>query len=145
MGGGPGRRKPFYDPIGVIYTATAADGVNGYNSCYQSWDDVSDAFYNNWTSASHSITTVDAYGTHTGVGVGSTASATKGLLQGNQPLKCPITNRTPGGGVDVSPPTATITVKFSGSKSPGPPSDNLTFGKSSCGNESLGGPLICKL
>jgi hypothetical protein len=117
--------KPYYDPIGVPLSSTSSDGVNAYDTCTQFWDDVSGAFFNNWTSANHSIATVDGVGTHTGVGLGSTTSATHGYLQSTHVPNCPNANQVPGGGVDVSTPSTMY------------PVDDETIDCSTCSNTPL--------
>jgi hypothetical protein len=75
------RTALWYDPLGVPFSASSLNGVNGWLSCDKSWDNVNGAFNGNWSTANHSVATVDYYATHTGVGVGSTTSNTSGLLQ----------------------------------------------------------------
>src|SRR6266487_2657790 len=72
-------------------------------NCSGNWYDLSDSFYNNWSTGSTSIATVNYYGTHTGVSVGSTASNTFGTIQQTQDnrLECPAEQFRPGGGVNV--------------------------------------------
>jgi hypothetical protein len=48
---GYAQAQVFYNPIGVPLTNSAFDGVNGYNNCAVTWDDVSGSFYNKWVSA----------------------------------------------------------------------------------------------
>jgi hypothetical protein len=102
---GYGTTNPSHNPIGVpIYTAVG-DGVQAYDTCSNVWDDVSTAFYNNWSSASTAIATVDYYGNHTGVATGSTTSQTYGQLQSNVVTRlCPILAKYPSGGVNVRTP-----------------------------------------
>jgi hypothetical protein len=108
---GYGTTNPLYNPIGVpIYTAVG-DGVQAYDTCSNVWDDVSNTFYNHWSSASTAIATVDYYGSHTGVGVGSTTSQTNGQLQSNVVTRlCPILTKYPSGGVNVGPADHLIVV-----------------------------------
>ena len=97
--------QPWFDPIGVPWDSTASQGVNGYNNCSQTWDDVSGYFYNNWSSANTSIATVDYYGTHTGVSTGSTNSSTwANMREGSNGLLCPRQRFAPTGGVNVQKP-----------------------------------------
>jgi hypothetical protein len=65
--------------------------------------DVSDSFYNNWTTGSTSIATVDSYGTHTGVAVGSTNSYTNGLLMTQHGRLCSNSQRNASGGDNINP------------------------------------------
>ena len=98
------RTQLYYNPIGVPLSGTNPDGVTAYQACTLVWDDVSGAFFDHWTSANHSIATVDGVGMHTGVGVGSTTSATNGYVQSNHLPTCPNAYQAPGGGVSVNPP-----------------------------------------
>ena len=100
-----------------------------------------------WSTSDSNIASVDAYGDITGVAPGqATITAYFAPFNNNytgtvcSPATCPTYDVPPvSTTVTVSTPTATITVKFSSSKSPG---DNLTFGTASC-SENLGGPLVC--
>jgi hypothetical protein len=94
--------RVFYDPLGVPFQSTAGQGVNAYENCYQTWDDVSDSFWSRWASANTGIVTVDYYGTHNGVSVGSTTSNTSGYLDGAmRPPTCPLLLSNPKGGANV--------------------------------------------
>jgi hypothetical protein len=93
--------KLSYDPLGIPFGQTSANGVIALNNCYSSWDDVSDSFYGAWNTANTSIATADYYGTHTGVAVGSTSSTTRGELQSVKLPYCPLLGRTPSGGDNV--------------------------------------------
>lgn len=85
----------WYNPIGVPFQGTAGDGVLAWMPCLSAYDDVSTSFYNNWSSWDTNIVTVNNYGTHTGVSVGSTTSQTHGELpQNNIRLKCPLAGYT---------------------------------------------------
>jgi hypothetical protein len=96
--------KVFYDPIGVPLSATASDGVNAYENCNRAWENVSDSFYNNWATGNTAIATVNTYGTHSGVSVGSTSSNTSAYLDGTKYApRCPQLLFAPGGGVNVMP------------------------------------------
>jgi hypothetical protein len=92
----------WLDPLGVPMAATADNGVQSFEPCQGTYVDVSDSFYNNWSTASTTIATVDYYGTHTGHAVGSTTSQTSGLLICS-PIRsgCPQCNPTPRGGDNV--------------------------------------------
>ena len=73
-------------------------------SCGGTVTDVSGYFYYNWSTGSTQIATVDAYGTHTGVAVGSTTSYTSGDLNNNSQIrKCPIVVFNPSGNDKVTP------------------------------------------
>lgn len=62
-------------------------------------------FNGNWSTANSSIATVDAYGTHSGQGLGSTTTSTWASIQQWRPhsFSCPITVVRPGGGDNVTP------------------------------------------
>jgi len=95
------RATLWYDPIGVPFYPVA-DGVNAYNNCDLGYVDVSDSFYGNWSSANTGIVTVDTYGNHTGVAVGSTTSQTSGELEGRVLYpECPLKYFGPSGAVNV--------------------------------------------
>ena len=99
---GYAQAKLFFNPLGVPLSLTSGDGVDGYENCSLTWDDVSDSFYNKWSTAYTAIATVDYYGTHTGVSVASTTSNTLAYLDGNKhaPL-CPQQLFNPSGGVNA--------------------------------------------
>lgn len=94
-----------WDPLGILFQGTSDNGVNAYDTCSDSDEDVSGAFFGHWTTANSAIATVDTYGTHTGQGVGSTTSSTSGSVQMWKPhsFSCPITIYNPGGGDNVNP------------------------------------------
>jgi hypothetical protein len=75
--------------------------VTALNQCTRIYDDVSDSFYGNWTSANTAIVTVDYYGTHAGVLPGSTTSRTSGTLTHYGHWLCPDWNPTPSGNDNV--------------------------------------------
>jgi len=94
----------WYDPIDVIIEGLQDDGVFAWYPCESEYDDVSTAFYNGWSSGAPSIVTVDSYGTHHGVSIGSTTSDTFGVLQSNNVhLYCPTHGFSPSGGANVTP------------------------------------------
>jgi len=100
----------WYDPISVIITSFEDDGVFAWYPCENQYDDVSTAFYNGWSSGAPSVVTVDYYGTHNGVAVGSTTSQTYGVLQSNNVhLMCPTHGFTPSGTVNVAKLSCTPT------------------------------------
>jgi hypothetical protein len=51
----------WLDPLGVLFSATAGQGVNGYDNCALTWNDVSSYFEGNWLTQSTAIATVDFY------------------------------------------------------------------------------------
>jgi hypothetical protein len=91
----------YYNPISVVFGGLAYDGVLAYNTCDSATDDVSDSFWNHWTSGNTSIVTVDFYGTHSGMSAGSTTSQTSGVLAMARPRTCYNQPHTPSGGVNV--------------------------------------------
>src|SRR5580765_1761013 len=94
----------WYDPISVIITSFQDDGVFAWYPCENQYDDVSTAFYNRWSSGAPSVVTVDYYGTHNGIAVGSTTSQTFAVLQSNNVhLMCPTHGYTPSGSANVTP------------------------------------------
>ena len=91
---------PWWSPIFLLYFGPAVqNGVYGYSVCDQQYEDVSTAFYGNWSSQATSIITVDAYGDHTPQGVGSTMTETFGDIEStaHYPI-CPAKQFSPGGG-----------------------------------------------
>src|SRR6516165_1611258 len=96
--------KFFYDPLLVPVGSTGGNGVTALDQCTQKYDDVSTEFYGNWSSANTAIVTVDYYGTHSAVSVGSTTSSTSGWLTHYGHTLCPDWNPRPSGGDNVNPP-----------------------------------------
>jgi len=94
--------QTWFNPLGVPFASTAGQGVNGYNNCDLTWDDVSSYFYSDWTSSNTAIATVDYYGTHSGVSAGSTNSTSwANMREGSNGLLCPRYTFRPSGGVNV--------------------------------------------
>ena len=94
----------WYNPLGIPFGNGTPQGVDANDMCSGGMPtDMSDTFYGFWNSANTSIATVDYYGTHSGVLVGSTTSSTSGELQINSRPLCPIRQRNPGGGDNVKP------------------------------------------
>jgi hypothetical protein len=91
----------YYNPLGVPVGSTSNQLVYAPDGCQGGAPaDVSDSFYNNWSTGS--IATVDAYGTHTGVAVGSTTSQTLGFINIGDPLRqCPALQKNPRGPTNV--------------------------------------------
>jgi hypothetical protein len=107
--------RVFFDPLGVPFRSTAGQGVNAYQNCTLTWDDVSDSFWSRWASANTAIATADYYGTHTGTGAGSTTSNSSGYLDlGHRAPNCPRFLVSPKGGVNVSVVSAVISQRTSG-------------------------------
>jgi hypothetical protein len=96
--------QTWFNPLGVPFASTAGQGVNGYDNCALTWDDISSFFYSDWTAANTAIATVDYYGTHSGVSAGSTSSSSwANMREGSNGLYCPRYTFRPSGGVNVSP------------------------------------------
>ncbi len=101
----------WYNPLGIPFLSTAGNGVDAYDTCIQAYDDVTNYFVNNWSTANTSVATVNTYGTHTGVSEGSTTTNTCGYLDGSSPRSCPIVRRCPSGGDNVvGPPDHLVVV-----------------------------------
>lgn len=100
----------WYDPLGILDGSDAVQGVQAPDMCQAGvLDDVSDSFYGNWSVQNTSIATVDYYGTHTAVTVGSTGSNTSGSYNDNDARRdCPYYQARPSGSDNVNP-----TVTFS--------------------------------
>src|SRR5260370_30825954 len=87
------------NPLDWPVLSTDPNGVNGRDSCSNTIFDVSDNFWYSWHTANTSIATVDTYGVHTGVSVGSTTSnATAELDSSNWRLPYPLVPFNPSGG-----------------------------------------------
>jgi hypothetical protein len=126
----------FWNPLGIGLSLTAGNGVGARDTCDTLWYDISDSFYNSWSTANTSIARVDSYGTHTGVSLGSTTSQTSARLPSGA-YRCPLLTRTPQGNDNVI--AATITVHFGpGSKTVGTPGDGLTFPATQTCSQNLG-------
>ncbi len=91
-----------FDPLGIPLGSTSPNGVEAWDVCAQAYGDVSDSFFGAWSTVSTTIATVNYYGTHTGVSLGSTTSNTSGFIPNpNIPTNCPLVRRTPSGGANV--------------------------------------------
>jgi hypothetical protein len=93
-----------YSPLFLPVGSGAPNGVQADYQCTggYTWEDVSNSFYNNWSTANHIVATVDSTGYHTGMAVGITTSSTWGNLQSfNLQYNCPIQPRNIGGGDNV--------------------------------------------
>jgi hypothetical protein len=94
----------LYQPLCMQMGSGAQQFVQGYNLCGGQYEDVSSNFYNHWSTADTSIATVNGYGNHTGVGVGSTTSQTSGSLDiYESPAHCPLLPWQPQGPTCVKP------------------------------------------
>lgn len=97
----------FFDPLGIPLDGNQDQGVEGYDTCEGAWVDVTSDFDNSWSTANPSIATVNAYGTHTGVAIGSTstnASADEQVF--NERQNCPIEPVYPKGNDNVTVPSS---------------------------------------
>jgi hypothetical protein len=92
-----------YNPLTLTVGGNVQNGVQAYNLCFGSFSDVSFSFWNGWSTSNHSIATVVAGGTTTGVGVGTTTDLTSGLLTTGQQRNCPQFRVSPQGSVNVAP------------------------------------------
>jgi hypothetical protein len=92
-----------YDPFGIPLSDTFLNGVSAYDYCADMMSIVDGNFYYNWGTGDTSIATVDGYGTHTGVGVGSTSSGTSGTLTSQGGRRCPLTSHSPSGTANTIP------------------------------------------
>jgi hypothetical protein len=86
-----------FDPFDVFFQDTFLTGVQAYNYCADTMSAVDGSFYYNWGTGDTSIATVDAYGTHTGTGVGSTSSFTSGTIMSQGGRICPLRYFAPSG------------------------------------------------
>jgi hypothetical protein len=103
-----------YDPLSLAVGSTAGQHVDVPDMCQGgALSDVSPSFYGHWSTGS--IATVNTYGTHTGVSVGSATSQTSGFLNDNNPrLRCPAMGTYPSGGVNTFQGVLTPQDNFSG-------------------------------
>ena len=92
-----------FDPFDVFFQDTFLNGVQAYNYCADTMSAVDGSFYYNWGAGDTSIATVDAYGTHTGTGVGSTSSFTSGTIMSQGGRICPLRYFAPSGTAYAGP------------------------------------------
>jgi hypothetical protein len=95
-----GYRPPtlLYNPLGIPLSSSDGNGVEALDTCSGYIEDVDSPFWGGWTTANHSIATVNYYGTHSGVAVGSTKSTATGYLQQSSIREtCPNDKETPNG------------------------------------------------
>jgi energy-coupling factor transporter ATP-binding protein EcfA2 len=99
----------WYDPLGILDGSDAFQGVQAPDMCAGGViTDISDPFYGYWSVQNTGIATVDYYGTHTAVTVGSTRSNTSGSYNNNDARRgCPDYQAQPSGQDNVTP-TVTI-------------------------------------
>ena len=94
----------FYDPLGISLGLGAWQGVQAYDGCYGDYEDVSDVFYYNWSTGNTAIATVNSYGSHTGMAVGSTTSQTFTNAEVQYgPTLCRLVRQAPSGNDNVKP------------------------------------------
>lgn len=101
----------FFVPLGIPFASTSNQGVEAIDTCTGQTEDITGDFDNAWSTANTSIATVDSYGTHTGVSIGSTTTSTCADLQMFGTVDCPIRTECPGGGDQV---TATVSISGPG-------------------------------
>ncbi len=90
-----------FNPLNFILGGLGLNGVEAWDDCADAFENVSPTFYGNWSTANQAIAIVDAGGKHTGMGVGSTTSATKGVIASQAPRACPVIQQGAGGGDNV--------------------------------------------
>lgn len=93
-----------YNPLGIPLDGEEDQGVEGLDTCTGTWNDLTSAFYNTWSTQDSSIATVNADGVHTGVAIGSTLSqahAEETLWE--KVNDCPLGELYPEGGDNVQP------------------------------------------
>jgi hypothetical protein len=95
-----------FNPLGILFSNTASNGVQS-EDCNATPEDISDRFSGNWTTTNTNIATVDFYGTHSAVAVGSTTSGTSGPVMTQHGRIC-YNTLTPAGGGDNVNPTVTF-------------------------------------
>jgi len=102
----------WYDPLPIPDQGAADQGVQALNECDGGdLEDVSGSFYGSWTTGNSSIATADYYGTHTGVGIGSTTSQSHGDLNSNDvPQRCPLKAYNCSGNDNTNPVPDHLTV-----------------------------------
>jgi hypothetical protein len=98
-------QAPFlaYDPLGIALAGDSQNGVTAYETCSGTYVDVSDYFFNSWSTANAAIATVNGSAVHHGVGVGSTTSQTHAYMAYGYNRPCPLAYRSPSGGANVHP------------------------------------------
>jgi hypothetical protein len=94
-----------FDPLGIPLLGDSQNGVAAYNSCSNIYSDVSNRFYNNWSTINTAVATVNATALHHGVAVGSTTSHTHGYLTHTNARTCPAAQFFPTGGDNVQKPS----------------------------------------
>jgi hypothetical protein len=92
-----------FNPLNIPFLGSFQNDVLAYNYCSDMMSSVGSSFYFNWGTGNAAIARVDGYGTHTGVSVGSTTSATSGLIASQGGKICPLRSFHPVGGVGVVP------------------------------------------
>lgn len=99
-----------FNPLPIPIDDEEDQGVEGFDVCTAQWVDLTGDFDNSWSTANHSIATVNAYGVHKGVAIGSTTTAASAEEQvWNVREDCPVEPVYPGGNDNVNP-----SVSFSG-------------------------------
>lgn len=103
-----GAAKFYFDPLGIPLDGGADQGAEILDTCSGTYVDITSDLDNSWSTGNTSIATVDAYGGHTGVAMGSTTTRASAEEQVWYKLNdCPILPVNPSGGDNVTP---TLTV-----------------------------------
>lgn len=102
-----GNGAPFliFNPLGIPFLPGATNGVEASDNC-GGVDSVSSDFFGNWSTGNTGIATVDYYGHHSAVALGSTTSNTSGYLPRTLRFTCPLYDRGASGGDNVTPSVA---------------------------------------
>ena len=101
-----GVKSAFFwnDPLGWPAGSTVLNGVNERDFCTNQIFDGSGDFSGTWHTSNTGIATVNSYGVHNGVSVGSTTSfASAEMESSNWRLQCPLVVFNPSGGDNVTP------------------------------------------
>ncbi|HKV82816.1 MAG TPA: Ig-like domain-containing protein [Candidatus Sulfotelmatobacter sp.] len=95
--------KFYFDPLGIPLNSAVPQDVQALDTCSGSWIDITSDFDNTWSTANQAVATVDTWGTHTGVAIGSTTTSAYAQEQMFGHTVCPIENVYPGGNDNVTP------------------------------------------
>jgi hypothetical protein len=93
----------FHHGDATGWTGDSQNGVTAYETCSGTYVDVSDYFFNSWSTANAAIATVNGTAVHHGVGVGSTTSHAHAYISSGYNRPCPSVYRSPSGGANVTP------------------------------------------
>ncbi|HEV2419369.1 MAG TPA: hypothetical protein VGX94_16350, partial [Terriglobia bacterium] len=102
-----GAAKFYFDPLGVPLDGGADQGAEILDTCSGTYVDITSDLDNSWSTGNTSVATVDAYGGHTGVAMGSTTTRASAEEQVWYKLNdCPILPVNPSGGDNVTVPSS---------------------------------------